>query len=72
MVTLYEFSVELSNIKKALDAVEVKGIQNASLLVYASNKCTKMIEAINEVTRELSSKASNNQNGSKEGDVNGE
>ena len=57
MTTLYDFSMELVNMRKALDTIEVVGPKNASLLVYVYDKCNKLIDTINDVANELSKDA---------------
>lgn len=53
MKTLYDFGIELSKICTALNAIEVRGQQNASLLVYACEKCNELISELNEVGKNL-------------------
>lgn len=59
MVTLHELSQEVVKIREAVNAMEVKGRQNAALIVYCCEKCDNIIKAINEAIVALS--ASNNQ-----------
>ena len=68
MKTLYDFGIELSKIRTALNAIEVRGQQNASLLVYACEKCNDLINALNDVGKSMSQ----NDEEQAEGDVNGE
>lgn len=49
MKTLYDFGIEVQNIREAIDSLEVKGAKNASYVVYAYNKCNDIIQAINDV-----------------------
>lgn len=49
MKTLYDFGIEVQNIREAIDSLEVKGVKNASYVVYAYNKCNSIIQAINDV-----------------------
>ncbi len=65
MQTLYEFGMEVTRIREAIDSIEVRGHKNASLVDYAYNKCNDIIAAINNVVQQK------NQNG-EEGDMNGE
>lgn len=54
MKTFYDFGIELSNIRTALNSIEVRGQQNASLLVYAYDKCGELISELNEIAKNLS------------------
>ena len=72
MQTLYEFGMEVTRVREAIDSIEVRGHENASLVEYAFNKCNDIIAAINSVVQQ-------NQNGeegardlAEEGDMNGE
>lgn len=49
MQTLYDFGLEVQKIREAVNSLTVKGSENASLVVYAFNKCNDIIKAINEV-----------------------
>lgn len=62
MQTLYDFGTEVAKIREAINSLEVKGGENASLIVYSIQKCNDLIAAINEVVK--------NQNESKEAEVN--
>ena len=73
MQTLYEFGMEVTRVREAIDSIEVRGHENASLVEYAFNKCNDIIAAINSVVQQQ------NQNGeegardlAEEGDMNGE
>lgn len=68
MKTLYDFGIELSNIRTALNSIEVRGQQNASLLVYAYDKCGELITELNEIAKT----ASEMETKKAEGDVNAE
>lgn len=70
MITLQDFTMELVKIRKALDTIEVKGLKNASLLCFLCERCDKMLDEIKKVSEELSENGTENQNDSKEGDVN--
>ena len=50
MQTLYDFGLEIQKIREAIDSVEVKGVKNASLIVYAYDRCNDLIQTINEIT----------------------
>lgn len=73
MQTLYDFGLEVQKVREAIDSIEVKGSKNASLLLYAYNKCNDIIKAINDVASQQNPPPG--QNGkdvkSKEGEVNG-
>lgn len=69
MKTLYDLGMEVMKIREAINSLEVKGKQNASLIVYAFGKCDEIIEAINEISKEAGEKAAD-QNG-EEAEVNG-
>lgn len=71
MVTLYDLGMEISKIRNALNAIEVRGQQNASLLVYAYDKCTELIGEINEIGKSLSVENTES-NDEAEGEVNAE
>ena len=60
MVTLMDLGNEVMKIREAADAIEVKGKQNAALLVYVYETCNRVIGMINEAAQQI-------QNGSKEG-----
>ena len=49
MYTLYDFGLEVQKIREAINGLTVKGSDNASLVVYAFNKCNDIIKAINDV-----------------------
>ena len=74
MQTLYEFGMEVTRVREAIDSIEVRGHEERFALVeYAFNKCNDIIAAINSVVQQQ------NQNGeegardlAEEGDMNGE
>lgn len=65
MKTLYDLGMAVTGIREAIDKLEVRGCQNASLIKYAYEKCNDIIKMINDVTEQQS------QNG-QEAEVNGE
>lgn len=75
MHTLYDFGLEVQNIREAIDSLEVKGNKNASLVVYAYNKCNDIITAINNIIVQQQNPPAG-QNGEEiekeEGEMNGE
>ena len=75
METLHDFGMEVMKIREAANSIEVKGQQNASLVVFIVEKCNEIVKAINNVI-ERSKIPSEDQNGEEfakeEGEVNGE
>lgn len=69
MKTLYDFGIEVAKIREAVNSLEVKGGENASLIVYVIEKCNGLIAAINEVS--MPKETDENQNGSEEGELDG-
>lgn len=72
-MTLLEFSTELQKVREAIKQITVKGYENASLIVYAVDRCTALIQMIDEVMQ----LRENNQNGNHEesekgGDIDGQ
>lgn len=53
MIGLKTFSEGLTKIREGLEMMEVKGRQNAALLVYCHDKCSEMINEIEEVINRL-------------------
>ena len=49
MITLYDIGLEIQKIREAANSLTVKGVSNASLVVYISNKCNEMIQSINQI-----------------------
>ena len=74
MATLYEIGQEVMRIREAVNSLEVKGQQNARLIVYCFDKCNGIIQAINDATnRNLAvqnDKSAENVPPDKEGDMN--
>ena len=58
-MNLYDFGLEISRIREAANALEIKGCQNASQVVFITQTCDELIRAINEVVREQKEAASN-------------
>lgn len=54
MVTLYELGQEAVKIREAVNSIEVKGRQNAALIVYCCEKCDNIVKAINEAAASVS------------------
>lgn len=76
MVTLMDLGKEIIKIREAIDSVEIRGVdqirKNAPYLTYAYDKCTSLIQSINQIVNDLQ-KPQNNQNGVNEGsEMNGE
>lgn len=57
MKTLYDLGMAVTGIREAIDKLEVRGCQNASLIKYAYEKCNDIIKMINEVTAQQSQNA---------------
>ena len=68
MKTLYDFGLEVAKIREAANSLEVKGAENASLIVYIIEKCNGLIAAINEYAKPQK-ESDNDQNGSEEGEI---
>lgn len=60
MITLGSIINDVSKIRDAIDKVEIKGSGNRFLIDFAYNKCTDLINSINEAATELQN-AGNNQ-----------
>lgn len=69
-MTLYDFGLEVAKIREAVNSLEVKGDNNAALIVYSVEKCNELIRAINEACQPQNINE-NNQNGSEEGEIDG-
>lgn len=63
MKTLLDFGLEVAKIREAVNSLEVKGEENAALIVYAVQKCNEIINTINEISNKM---AEQNQNDSGE------
>ena len=48
MLTLYDFGMEITQIREAADSIEIKGAANAARVVLITDKCNELIHAINE------------------------
>lgn len=57
-----ELITEVLKIKTAIDSINLKGIENIELALYAAKRCDLLIEKIKSVSSKLSDK---NQNGKK-------
>ena len=60
MITLGNLVNDISKIRDAIDKVEIKGSGNRFLIDFAYNKCTDLINSINEAATEIQN-AGNNQ-----------
>jgi len=49
METLYDFGMEIQKIREAINGIQIKGSENASLVVYAVGKCNDLINTINRI-----------------------
>lgn len=61
MKTLYDFGLEVQKIREAINSLEVKGAQNASLVLFAYKKCNEIIQEINKLADQQNPPS--NQNG---------
>lgn len=53
MITLGSIINDVSKIRDAIDKVEIKGSGNRFLIDFAYNKCTDLINSINEAATEI-------------------
>lgn len=67
-MSLYDFGIEVAKIREAINSLEIKGDSNASLIVYAVEKCNGLIRTINEACQPQASN-DDNQNGDEEGEI---
>lgn len=51
MQSLYDIGKTIVQIREAVNAIEVKGQENASYVVYIHGKCNDLIETLNEIAR---------------------
>ena len=58
MTTLNDIIHEITMIREAINCIETKGKQNLEYTLFAYNKCTELIDGLNQTIDELS-----NQNG---------
>ena len=59
MKTFGEIELDIMRVREAINDLNIKGEHNASLIVYASGKCSEMIDAIHEIVNQNAK----NQNG---------
>ena len=59
MVTLQDIINEIMRIREAIDGLEVRGNQNASLVCYAYNKCNELINGLTETAKQIQSENQN-------------
>ena len=59
MKTLQDFEIEITRVREAISDLTISGHKNASLLVYAIEKCNAMIGEI----RQIASQKPTGQNG---------
>lgn len=72
-MTLYDLGMEVTKIREAINSLEVKGENNASLVVYAFRKCNDIIEVINAIAAQKNESHQNEVDVvEEEGEVNGE
>lgn len=60
MKTLYDLGMTVTSIREAIDKLEIRGCQNASLIKYAYEKCNDIIKVINDITAQQSQEAEAN------------
>lgn len=72
MKTLYDLGVEVTKIREAVNSLEVKGEQNASLVVYAIHKCNEIIDVINAVVNQPDPGQNGEDQAEEEDQVNGQ
>jgi len=63
MLTLYDFGMEITQIREAADSIEIKGSANAARIVLITDKCNELIQAINEASEYAASNPPVGQNG---------
>lgn len=72
MKTLYDLGIEVTKIREAINSLEIKGEQNASLIVYATHKCNDIIEAINAIVNQSDPGQNGEEQTEEGGEVNGQ
>ena len=53
MMSLKEFSNGLAKIREGLDMLEIKGRENAAVLVYCHDRCSELLTGLEEVMRQM-------------------
>lgn len=56
MATLYDLGQKIVRIREAVNEMNVKGSENASLVVYATKMCNEVIQMINDTAQEEGAK----------------
>lgn len=69
MMSLNELANEIAAIHKAANTIEVKGVQNMSIVMGICERCEHLIEGLKNVAEEIQNGTKNDE---KEGDVNGD
>ena len=59
MLTLQDIINEIDKIREALDNIEVRGKNNATLLCYAYGKCDEIINGLNETAMKFQNESQN-------------
>ena len=72
MKTLYDLGMEITKIREAANSLEVKGEQNASLVIYIFRKCNEIIEEINVIVNNFNDGQNGEDQSHEEGQVNGQ
>lgn len=63
MQTLYDLGLEVQKIREAVDDLEIKGMKNASRIVYVVTTCNNIIQFINDVCEQQQNPPEEGQNG---------
>lgn len=66
-MTLYDFGIEVAKIREAINSLEIKGEQNASLVVYAIGRCNYLIQQINDTAKEAAEIQNSSEGGAEDG-----
>lgn len=51
MTTLHELGTAVVMIREALEDIQLKGSQNAAILLFCNKKCNEIVAAINEAAK---------------------
>ena len=63
MQTLYDLGLEVQKIREAVDDLEIKGMKNASRIVYVITTCNNISQFINDVCEQQQNPPEECQNG---------
>ena len=70
MRTLYDFGIAITEIRDAVDTIEVKGAKNAALISMVFQKCNAMISDLNKIVEDQNKK--DNEEQEEVGDADGQ